>query len=468
MRSERARPRAAEATIPQTEDIPPESQPAAPQVQRRRHRWPWGMLVLVLVLLIGAVGVLGLTGKPMRLPVWVVAEAEARVNRMLSAQGGPRAQIAVGSVQIVVAPDFVPRLELDDVRLIGTTGRTVARLPEVQVALDKAGLLHGQVRPSSLRIVGAQITLKRTEDGRFDLAFGGEIDETGPGSFAELLDRVEAAFASPALGALERVEAEGLTLSLDDRRAKRVWQVGDGRLTLDNRQKELALDLGFGLVGGGSSPARATLTFISDKASSAVRITATVDQVAAADLATQAPALAWLGVVDAPISGRIAVELDEAGKVKVGSGTLNLAGGGLHPAEGSAAIPFERAGLSFALDPVAQTISFSDLSVESTSLRLKASGVMRVPGLGKGLPDAFIGQVQVADLQVDPAGLFEAPVKFGEGAIEFRLRLESVRDRDRADFAVGRQDAAGGKRRGLGGCKRMDRGAGRQHERDPP
>lgn len=423
MRSGRPGPRAAEASIPQSDDIRPESTPAAPPRRRHRVRWPWASLSLILVLLTGIVGALALSDKPIRLPVWLVAEAEARVNRMLAVPGGLRPQIAVGAVQIVIERDFVPRLDLDDVRLIGTAGRTVAQLPQVQVGLDKAALLKGQLRPSSLRIIGAQITLKRTEDGRFDLAFGGEIDETGPGSFAELLDRVEAAFASPALSALRKVQAEALVLTLDDRRAGRVWQVGDGRLRLDNRPKELALELGFGLVGGGSAPARASLTFISDKASSAVRITSTVDQVAAADLATQAPALRWLAVVDAPISGSLAVELDAAGHVTTGAGTLAIAKGGLHPTEGSAAIPFDRAGLAFLLDPVAQTVSFSDLSVESTSLRLKASGMIRAPSMGTGLPDSFIGQVQVTDLRVHPAGLFEAPVTFNAGVIEFRLRL---------------------------------------------
>ncbi len=35
--------------------------------------------------------------------------------------------------------------------------------------------------------------------------------------------------------------------------------------------------------------------------------------------------------------------------------------------------------------------------------------------------------MKVADLRVDPAGLFEAPVKFSEGAIDLRLLLDPFR-----------------------------------------
>jgi hypothetical protein len=385
------------------------------------------VLALALVIAGAAFGLLALAGKPLQVPVWAVAETEARVNRMLGAGEAPGAQLALGSAYVVIDNRLVPRLMLEDVRLVGKIGRTIATLPEVRISLQKGALLRGTFRPESLRISGAQIRLRRTQDGRFDVDFGGETDETGPGSFSEILDRVDSAFRAPALAGLKTIEAEGLTLTLDDRRAGRIWQVGDGRLTLDNRPDELALEVGMGLLGGGTTPARATLTFISPKGSSAARISARVEQMAAADLASQTPALAWLSVLDAPISGTLAAEFDERGEIVRGSGTLDIAAGGLHPAEGVAPIAFQRAGLAFAIDPKAETISFSDLSVDSPSLRLKASGITRVVGLGKGVPEVFIGQVKVADLKVDPEGLFQAPVAFSEGAIDLRLRLNPFR-----------------------------------------
>ena len=59
-----------------------------------------------------------------------------------------------------------------------------------------------------------------------------------------------------------------------------------------------ALTTSFGAV-----PAQAVLTLVSDKGAETAHLTAKVDTIAAADLAAMAPPLAFLGFVDAPISG---------------------------------------------------------------------------------------------------------------------------------------------------------------------
>ena len=408
-------------------DAPPPPDPAPKRKRKRRHvrsGLPL-MLGLVVAALFLAVSAFVLSGRPLRLPVVLVAETESRVNQALS--GGavvPGASVTLGSLMIVVDRDWVPRLHIEDLRLIDPSGHSIAQLPEVQVAVDGGELMHGRIRPSGLRIIGAQTTLRRLADGRFDLVIG---SGPPPGNLVEVLDRVEAAFDLPLLSSLHRIEAEALTLTLDDLRARRVWQIGDGRITLDNRPDELALELGFGLVGGGEAPARATLTIISSKGSAEARVSANVDQVAAADIAAQSPALAWLGVLDAPISGRLSAASDSSGGIGVLDGGLEIGAGALRPAPQTRPISFDRAGLSFHLDTAAEKIVFTDLSVESASLRLAASGHTYVPGLASGLPSAFVSQVAIDDLQVDPEGLFEEPMHFSEGAVDMRLTLDPFR-----------------------------------------
>lgn len=380
---------------------------------------------------VGFFAVLGLTGRPIPLPVWAVVEAEARINKVLSAgKGAPAVSVALGSAVLRVDRDWVPRLQIDDLRLMAPSGRTIANLPEVRVAVDPEALIAGDLRPSSLRVIGAQVTLRRLADGSLDIAFDAEpSDPTSPppGSLGELLDLVEAGFDAPFLSKLDRIDAEGLTLTLDDRRARRVWQVGDGRISLENRPDELALGLGFGLLGAAATPAQAELTFISVKGSSEARMTATIDLIAAADLAAQAPALAWLKVLDAPISGTLAAGLDEGGTLTSINGTLAFGKGALQPTPETKPIGFDKAGLAFSFDPAAEELIFSDLVIESPSLKVKASGKTHAPGIAKGVPSAFVSQVRVADLAVDPEGLFQEPARFSEGAVDTRLTLDPFR-----------------------------------------
>lgn len=349
------------------------------------------------------------------------------MNRLIGNALEPGASLALGGAAVSVGPGGVPRLELQDLRLINGAGRAIVTLPLLDARVDPGHLLQGEIRLRALRVAGAQATLRRLSDGRFDLEFGADAAGPPPASLAELLQRIEHVFQLPALSALDRIEAEALTLTLDDRRADRVWHVGDGRVTIVNRPDELALALAFGLLGGGSAPAQAELTFISTKADSSARIRATVTGVAAADIASQAPALAWLGVLDAPISGRLSASLDGAGRLTGTDGTLEIGAGALHPNEAALPIAFDRAGLSFALDTQGEVLTLTSLSVESNSLRLKASGVTRVPGLAEGLPKAFISQMKIRDLRVDPAGLFEEPVVFTEGSADARLHLNPFR-----------------------------------------
>lgn len=417
--------------------VPDAPRPAAPRRRRRRGARVglWLVLSMGLLALAATFAVLGLTGKPIRLPVWVVAEAEARANRAL----GPAAlaaSVAIGGIEVTVDDDWVPRLRLDDLRLLQRGGRTLATLPEARIAFSPEGLLRGELRPRSLRISGAQLALRRDAEGRFDIDLGEGFAGPEVDSFAGVIDAVERAFAHPALAELSAIEAEALALSLTDARTGRRWEVGDGRLVIQNAATTLSAELGFGLVGGEAAPARSVMTFVTEKDSAAARITATIDRVAARDLAAQAAPLAWLGVLDAPISGRLSVALAPDGRLGTLEGRLDIARGAIRPEGAAAPIGFDRAVMDLRYDPALARITMSSLALESPSLRFGATGQaylvdaggrpMTGPAAGR-LPAAFLGQMRMTDVKVDPAGLFETPVAFSEGALDLRLTLDPFR-----------------------------------------
>ena len=415
--------------LPDASPPPPESPPPRRR-SRRRRAGIWLLLSFVVLLNVAGLGLLALTGAPIRLPVWAVAEIETRINRSLW-ESVPAGALSVGGIQIAVDKDWVPRLALDDLRLLKPDGEALLTLPETRISFDPAALLEGQIRPRSLRLIGARIDIRRRADGSFDLALGSGRLANPVESFAALFDLVDSAFALPALSHLVRVEAEALTLTLADARAGRVWEVGDGRLRLENRTNEIAAELGLTLVGGGKAPAQAVLTIISDKANPSARITATVDNVAAADIAAQAGPLAWLSVLDAPISGQIATTVGADG-ISALEGRLDLGPGALRPTEETRPIAFDKATMQIGYDPARGRINLSALEVESRSLRLKASGQSYLQGadgqflqgpLGGRLPASFLTQFTVTEAMVDPEGLFKEPVRFSAGALDLRLRL---------------------------------------------
>ncbi|MDX5349801.1 MAG: hypothetical protein LPJ95_03730, partial [Paracoccaceae bacterium] len=390
-------------------------------------------VILTLVALVLGFGYLALayTGTSIRLPTWTVAEIEGRLNQGLVAERLPRgAAVALGTVELAVDHDFFPRFRLGDTRLIDREGRSILSLPEAHLALDPSALLSGKLRPSSLRLVGARLAVRRDAEGRIDLQFGGGA--AGPKSLGEVLDIVGRLFATPALANLATVEVEGLSLTLTDARANRRWQVGDGRLTIENRTGEVAAELALTLLDG-VEPAQALVTLVVDQSSGAARVSATVDRVRAADLAAMAPPLAWLKFVDAPISGALQGGIDAEGALSDLTAQLGLDAGSLAPGEGARPVPFDRASVGLRYDPRAGRIHMTGLAVESPSLRLKATGQGDLLGptgaaIGPGeLPQTILGQVALTEVMIDPEGLFAEPVQFSRGALDLRLRLDPFR-----------------------------------------
>jgi hypothetical protein len=408
-------------------------------VRRRRLRRGRGRisltLVLTLVLIGSAFGYLTLayTGKTLRLPTWGVAEIEARMNESLSGAQLPRGSaVSLGGVELGVDRDFVPRFRLQDIRLIGGNGRSLLTLPEAAVALDPAALLTGKVRPAQVRLSGARIAVRRDATGGIDLVLDDRAPGAGPKSLSEVLSAAEELFAAPLLASLTVIEAEGLTLSLTDERAGRSWQVGDGRLVIENGARAVSAELGLTLLDG-ADPAQAVLTLVSDKAVKTARLTARVDNIAATDLAAMAPPLAFLAIVDAPISGSLEARLAEDGSFAGLSAALGLSSGSLNPGRGARPVAFDRAALSLRYDPATARIDLANLSVESPSLRLTARGHGDLLGPGAtalvtgALPESIEAQIAFEEVTVDPEGLFEAPVRFGQGALDLRLRLRPFR-----------------------------------------
>src|SRR5690606_27648624 len=140
----------------------------------------------------------------------------------------------------------------------------------------------GQIRPGLVRMTGARIAVARDADGRIALSFAGMSGSPQMGTPAEVLDALDRMFSTGTLSDLALVEIDGLTLTLDDARARRKWELGDGRLVIVNGAESLSGELSVTLLTG-AEPARATLAVETAKADSSARFSATVDRVAARD-----------------------------------------------------------------------------------------------------------------------------------------------------------------------------------------
>ena len=117
--------------------VPRKARRLPPRGSRTGLRWRLVFLFAVLGLVVGGYG---LIGRAIPLPVFVVAEIEARLNRSL-ADSLPDASLALGSVDLTLDDDMVPRLRIEDVRLLKSDGTALLTLPELRLTLQGRALL---------------------------------------------------------------------------------------------------------------------------------------------------------------------------------------------------------------------------------------------------------------------------------------------------------------------------------------
>lgn len=394
---------------------------AAKETRRRGRLGLWALLSLALLLAAAGAGLMVLTGQPLEAPGWLVHRIETRVNDKLDGA----ARVKLGGVELVVDADLVPRVTLSALRVYSPGGDEIADLPEVRVALSLSALGQGRIAPSALTVSGANLALQRNANGTFNIGFGRDLGAapekitTIGGALAE----IDRALQTPILAGLTRIQADALSLRLDDRRAGRVWQVGDGRLTLVQDANDVSIELGFGLAGPSGGVSHAVMTFVSRKSSPEARMSVRVDNVDGADIASEVPALAFLKVVTAPISGNFRAGVGGDGQISALEGTLAFGAGAVQP-PGTPPLRFDGGTLAFTYDPAAQKVTFTEASVQSPSLRVEATGQAYLRDMASGLPKVLLGQVRLSKVRVDPQGLFEQPVRFSQGAIDLKLTLD--------------------------------------------
>lgn len=401
--------------------------PSAPPARRgwRPRRLHWHLSVWTLVAAgLGALFLLltsmSLTGRVIALPGWVATTFEERLNAAL-----PEGAVSVRQVDFGVTPRGRPMLRLVDVAVRDATGLELGRLNRVEGGFRLGAALIGRVEPTILRLTGAQVTLRRLADGTFALQMGQDLGASG--NLASLLDRIDALFTGGPLATTDRLEASDLTITLEDARSGRIWQVTDGRLEIVPAERVVDTTISFDVFNGTEELATTEFSFRSARDSSEASIAARFDNAAARDIAAQSPALAFFTVIDAPISGALRSTLDTGGAISGLAGTLEVGEGALSPTPGATPARFDGAQVYIDFDPAQQRLDFQGLSVRSDLGEVDAEGQVFLTDFRGGWPGSLLGQVRLSEGRLDPEGMFADPLTVDRGIADVRVTLDPFR-----------------------------------------
>lgn len=413
--------RVAPRSAPPALDAPPEAAIVVVKGEAMRRARSFGLISLVVLGFIGllaAIAIWLMLGRTIDAPQWLRERIETRLT-----EAAPDHQVRFGALSFLVEEDWQPRMRLRDVTVYDGAGVPLVTLDDVRAQFALRPLLDGEVRPRSVRLSGGQMELRREADGRFGLAIG-NFGGDGAATLPELIKQGDAIFAQRALSALRVIEAEALTLRYVDARAGRVWSVDGGRIALERDGDAISLRADLALLGGGARAATLAVGYDSRIGSTAADFRVNIEDVEAADIASQLPALAWLGVIEAPISGALRASAQDDGALGPLNGTLQIGAGVLRPTEATRPIAFDGARSYFTYLPNEAKVQFQELSVSSKWGSAQVEGTSYLVGMENGWPTALLGQFRTTKLTLSPDDLYPEPVTFDGASIDTRLRLD--------------------------------------------
>ncbi|MEM7471013.1 MAG: DUF3971 domain-containing protein [Pseudomonadota bacterium] len=416
-------------------DAPPPLPGGAHQVPKKRRRFfgvgkRWvlasvlstlGSIVVALIV----VGVLLLMGRSVSLPDRVAEMVETRINDEFD---GP--EVELSGIRVGLQDNELrPTLELQGLRLAGDTATPMMALPVVQVKLDTSELIQGRIALETLDIRNARVNLIRGFDGQLSFTLGAGLDaaDTAVGSVADVLRLVDQAFEHPAARELEEVSIGGLGMQLSDLKTARELSVADGRVILINGANFLALTVAFEASLDDNTPAQITLRADKAKGGLGGRFRAEFANLRVRDVAEQVRTLDFLSVLDAPVSGNLTSEFGGAGQLVSFAGELDIGAGALQPAPQAKPLPLNAASTQIRYSAATGRLHLEDLMLDAPELRLSGKGHADLQEFDAGVPQVLLMQMRLEDIELDPKGVFETPIRFSEAQADMRYRPAALK-----------------------------------------
>lgn len=362
--------------------------------------------------------IVSLRGREVDLPSWAIDPLKAELSNV---QGD--VSVDFENAFLFVTDDWQPKIVLTGVALKKPDEPSFLRLGRVDAGFSLADALRGALVPTDINVEGVFINLIRDLDGKIKVKFG-EI-ETTDSAFPSLQDvaaGIDEALISEALSKFKSLQILAITLNFQDMRAERSWTVDGARIVATRSGNTFSIRSDLALLSGGADVATIETNFASVIGQSAAKIGITLTDIQSTEIATQSAALAWLGVINAPISGALRLDVLRDGTLGPLNGTLQIGAGALQPTQGVKPILFDGARTYFSFDPAVSTLKFSEIALQSQDVTLVAEGYAQLTYDGNW-PKGMVSQLAVSNLILSPDG-FENPVNLSQAVMDFDLQFD--------------------------------------------
>ncbi len=361
-------------------------------------------------------------GRQFDVPPWLRHKVETVIETQLNGL-----DLEFGSMEVIVNQGWRPRVGLRDVVLRYEDGAVAAQLSDAQASLSMSNLFHGRISPKNIYLAGLVATLRRGGDGvALSLADGaGAVRQAQ--NLPQLIEQWDLYLDQPGLVALTEIDVEAITLQYEDLRIGRAWTFDGGYIRLERAGEDVALSTGFSVLSGGDGVGVVEASYTSAIGDTAAEFGIAFTELPSQDIAVQSPALGWLEILRAPISGNLRGGVDSRGDFLPVAASLEIGQGALQPDDTARPVPFDGASSYFTYFPAEQLLQFDGLNIATGWGSGQMEGIARLGDVKDGQLMDLVGQLQFSDLQLNPFYLYEDEQQFSGVTTDFKLELNPFR-----------------------------------------
>ncbi len=397
--------------------------PAQVQPRRKRRVGLWVLFSVTGLCLLLALILFALIGRSVIVPGWIANRAEAVLAHQMQ-----HLDLSIGEMSVVIEDGLRPRIRARAVQLRERENSGGVELEEVDITLSLASLLRRQVALQDVRISGVSVSLRRLGDGSFNLSFGAPESPVDAIDLRTTLANLGAELAvllkQPLLIELEQMSVDALHLRYEDVRAGRGWSIDGGQARLRRQGDDVSISANLVALGARSYVSALELNIETSLATNRSQFGLTFEDMPAGDIASQSPALAWLAILEAPISGSLRSSSEGDGVLGLTSVALQIGKGALQPDSLVRPQPFSAAHTYLTYDPTSETLTLDEFALQADQVSAVAHGKAVLGDMSDGVPGEMVVQLEFTKLEVNPNKLADSPIALESAFADFRLRLD--------------------------------------------
>jgi len=329
-------------------------------------------------------------------------------------------------LQISLGENFKPKIIVSEVTIYDSVIREpFIEISKVELGLSIKQLYSGKFDLTTISLDGLTLGVERDSNGDYSVKFGPGNSIIGDGNNAlfSLSTTFKNFLEKDVFLNLENFKVTSMTVEYDDQKASSLWVIDGARIELKRQLNDISVRGDAAFLMGGADISTLQINYETNLYSGNGSLGILFNDFPSREIAVQSPALSWLNVFEAPISGAFRTKIGSDTEVREISASLKIGSGVLRADSKSRPLRFDNANVYFSYDRKINLLNFEEININSKDLKTSLAGSVQLK-IDKDERSFYTGNLRAKKLEINPLELYEKPLAFEDVEIDFILEPE--------------------------------------------